>query len=61
MIFLVFGTGALNALRLFYFKTIFENEHIAYTHFYTLTMQTKKSKAFYISVLNRSSIILMNI
>lgn len=38
MIFLVFGTGALNALRLFYFKKIFENEHIiAYTHLpYTL-------------------------
>lgn len=45
MIFLVFGTGALNALRLFYFKKIFENEHIiAYTHLHYTTQPNLKQK-----------------
>lgn len=54
MIFLVFGTGALNALRLFYFKKIFENEHIiAYTHLLHYTpnlMQTKQKVKHFISM-----------
>lgn len=50
-IFLVFGTGALNALRLFYFR-IFENGHIiAYTHtHFTPDDADKNVKAFYIDV-----------
>lgn len=50
-IFLVFGTGALNALRLFYFR-IFENGHIiAYTHtHFTPDDADENVKAFYIDV-----------
>lgn len=61
-IFLVFGTGALNALRLFYFR-IFENGHIiAYTHTHFTPDDADENVKHFISMfLKRRNIILINI
>lgn len=61
-IFLVFGTGALNALRLFYFR-IFENGHIiAYTDTHFTPDDADENVKHFISMfLKRRNIILINI
>lgn len=59
-IFLVFGTGALNALRLFYFRIFLKTDTSLRTHF-TPDNADENVKHFISMFLKRRNIILINI